>query len=240
MIITELDFISYQQQAGIQLEAPVYEKLFDFIKILLKTNETVNLTAITDYSEALMKHLYDSLVILNLPAYQNSSTILDVGSGGGIPGIPLAICSPEKTITSLEATSKKINFQKETGVQLNLTNHLPVWGRAEELGHQTEHREKYDLVIARALAATNTLIELTLPFIALSGYALFYKAKNYQDEITDAQTALQTVGGEIESVHNFKLPGESVERNIIIIKKVRSTPKKYPRRSGLPQKSPIR
>ena len=236
----EADFIAYHQQSGFQLESPVYDKLFNFIEILLKANETVNLTAITDYSEALVKHLYDSLVILNLPVYQQASKLLDVGSGGGLPGIPLAICNPEKTFVSLEATAKKINFQKEAGLQLNLSNHFPIWGRAEEQAHQSQHREKYDLVIARALAATNTLVELTLPFVAVSGYALFYKGKNYQDEISEAQTALHTLGGGIESVQNFQLPQDCGERNIIIIKKVHSTPQKYPRRSGLPQKSPLK
>lgn len=240
MTNSETDFIAIHQQAGFQLEPPVYDKLFNYIKILLKANETINLTAINTYPEALIKHLYDSLVILDLPVYQYASKLLDVGSGGGLPGIPLAICNPDKIVVSMEATAKKIAFQKEADHKLNLNNHFPVWGRAEELAHQVQHREHYDLVIARALAATNTLVELTLPFVAVSGYALLYKGKNYQDEIREAQIAIHTLGGEIESVQNYQLPQDCGERNVIVIKKVFPTPKKYPRRSGLPQKSPLK
>ena len=240
MNTAELEFIKQLQGLGCALPEAVYEKLFALIKRLLIANETTNLTAITDYSEALVKHLYDSLVILNLPVFQNASQIIDVGSGAGFPGIPLAICCPQKQFFSLEATAKKVNFQKAVCSELAVTNHTALWGRAEEAGNDVAQRETYDLVMARALAATATLAELTLPFVKPSGFAVFYKAKGYQEEIESAGTAIKTLGGQVAAVHNFILPDGSGERNIIVIKKTAPTPKKFPRRSGLPQKSPLK
>lgn len=235
----EQALVAYLEQEKIHLELSVYEKLFAYINELLFTNQTTNLTAIKDYGEALVKHLYDSLVILNLPVYKEGKCILDVGSGGGLPGIPLAICSPDKTFKSMEATAKKVNFQINVCEKLSIANHHAVWKRAEEAGHETDYRESFDLVVARALAATNVLVELVLPFVKPNGYAVLYKAKGYQTEMEAAGAAIRILGGEAGRSFTYNLPEETGERNIIIIKKIKATPSQYPRRTGLPQKSPL-
>lgn len=239
MVSEEKFFLSELQKVGIELPGANLEKLFAFLKMLLTANQTTNLTAIKDYQEALIKHLFDSLVIFNHPVFQNAQTILDVGSGAGIPAIPLAICAPQKQVNSLDSTRKKIEFQETVRQELQLANLFPLWGRAEELGKSAVHREQYDLVIARAVSATNSLVELTIPFLKLNSHALYYKGKDYQQEIKDAEKALQILNTTLESIIKTSLPSGQGERAVIIVKKIKNTPAKYPRANGAPQKHPL-
>jgi 16S rRNA (guanine527-N7)-methyltransferase len=236
----ELNFIKYLEQLNIQLTSSQYEKLFFYLHELLIANRTSNLTAINDYAEALTKHLYDSLLILNQEPFVAAHTILDVGSGGGLPGIPLAICHPKKNFVSIEATRKKVNFQLKVGKMLHLANHTALWGRCEEYAHNHDHREQYDLVLARALAATATLAELTLPFVAPKQYALFYKGKDYLNELEIAFPAIKRLGGSVSNIETVNLPDNTGVRNLIIIRKISASPTNLPRRSGLPQKKPLK
>jgi 16S rRNA (guanine527-N7)-methyltransferase len=236
----ELSFLQNLKQMEINLRPAQYEKLFTYLQKLLDANQTTNLTAITDYSLALIKHLLDSLLILKHDVFLKARRILDVGSGGGLPSIPLAICHPEKQFISLEATQKKVNFQSQVCQNLTIRNHLACWGRSEKYAHDPRHRETYDLVIARALAAANTLAELTLPFVVPSGHAIFYKAKDYQNELQTADPAITILGGRVTERVSIILPGHHGERNLIIVEKVKPSPFQYPRRPGLPQKSPLK
>jgi 16S rRNA (guanine527-N7)-methyltransferase len=236
----ELRFIEHLQQLSIQILTEQSLLLFAYLQKLLSANQTTNLTAIDNYTEALTKHLLDSLLITNQPIFQNAQRILDVGSGAGLPGIPLAICFPDKVFISIEATRKKINFQQQTCKELGIKNHHAIWGRSEELAHDPNHRENYDLVLARALAATDSLAELTLPFVTLNHYAIFFKAKDYLNELQNAKSALKLLGGSVSDVITIKLPDNHGVRNLLLIKKTNTTPNNYPRRPGLPQKSPIK
>jgi 16S rRNA (guanine527-N7)-methyltransferase len=236
----ELNLINQFKQLNIQITSQQFEKLLAYLQKLLFTNQTTNLTAITDYSEALIKHLLDSLLILNQEVFINAYQIMDVGSGGGLPSIPLAICHPEKQFVSLEATRKKVNFQQQVASELGIQNHRALWGRSEEYAHDSRHREQYDLVLARALAATNTLAELTLPFVALNHYTVFYKAKDCFNELSTAEKAIKLLGGSVNAKIQINLPDDNGERNLIIIKKLKTTPNNYPRRPGLPQKAPLK
>jgi 16S rRNA (guanine527-N7)-methyltransferase len=236
----EILLVKELNKIQIQLNEREFNQLFTYISKLLFASQVTNLTSITSYPEALIKHLYDSLVVLKHPIFLEAQKILDVGSGGGLPGIPLAICCPEKNFVSMEATRKKVEFQKTISQELHLVNHTAIWGRAEELGHDSEYRQQYDLVLARALAATATLAELTLPFIKLNGFALFYKAKEYQSELNTATNAILDLGGLYHSTVEIQLPEAAGIRNIIIIKKVRNTPEQFPRRPGIPQKKPLK
>jgi 16S rRNA (guanine527-N7)-methyltransferase len=227
-------------QRQIQLNETTYNRLFAYINQLLLMNQVTNLTAITEYPDALVKHLFDSLVILNTPIFQQAHNILDVGSGGGLPGIPLAICCPEKRFTSIEATRKKVEFQNTVSKELLISNHTAIWGRAEELGHDPLYRQQYELVVARALASTDTLAELILPFVKLNGFVCFYKAKDYQSELKTALNAISIMGGKFHSTLEIQLPHDAGVRNIVIIKKEKNTPEKFPRRAGIPQKNPIK
>lgn len=215
------------------------KQLIEFIKILLTANQTTNLTAITDFDEAMVKHIYDSLLITTIPEFRSASNIIDVGSGGGIPSIPLAICNPEKKIVSLEATQKKLNFQIEASLKLGLTNLVPIWGRAEEFAKQTNHREQYDLAIARAVAPINILAELTIPFVKLQGWAIFYKGKEAENEIIKGEHSVHTLGAEFYGIKSFTLPYNFGSRVLVNFQKRQMTPYTYPRKSGIPSKKPL-
>jgi len=214
-------------------------KLLEFLKLMLEMNQTTNLTAITDYQEALIKHLYDALLILTLPVFQNVTKIIDIGSGGGIPAVPLAIVAPEKEIFSLEATQKKIRFQQEAVDKLKLTNFKPIWGRAEELAHDLKYREQYSLVTARAVATCNVLTELTFGFAEIGGTVVFYKGQDYQIELSQAKQAVAKMGGELVGVAEFFLPQNYGARALIELRKVKITPLEYPRKPGIPNKKPF-
>ncbi|NLW46000.1 MAG: 16S rRNA (guanine(527)-N(7))-methyltransferase RsmG [Firmicutes bacterium] len=233
------NFISLLHEIGIDLSSDQLLQLEKFIKLLLSANQVINLTAITKFDEAMVKHIYDSLVVMNTPEFRSAQTVIDVGSGGGIPCIPLAICNPDKTIISIEATQKKINFQIEASRQLELNNLTMIWGRAEEIARQPKHREQYDLVIARALAPLDILLELTLPFLKLQGNAIYYKGKEVEDEIDKGNQAIQVLGAELSETKSFTLPFGLGWRVLLIFKKSSLTPLLYPRKPGIPQKRPL-
>ncbi len=226
------------KEIEISLSEQMLQQLFQFMQLMLAVNQTTNLTAITDYQEALIKHIYDALLIMKLPAFQAASKLLDVGSGGGVPAIPLAIVAPDKEVYSLDATQKKIKFQAEAAEKLGLANFKPIWGRAEELAHQAEYREQYPLVTARAVAACNVLTELTFGFVKLKGTAVFYKGTD-QGELNQAKIAIRELGGELIEVSEFSLPQNYGSRMLIQIKKIKPTSSKYPRKAGIPNKKPL-
>ena len=234
------DFFNQElQKANLSLEPAEVEKLLHFTDLLLEANQTVNLTAITNLEEVLIKHLLDSLLIINFPEYVTAGSILDLGSGAGIPGLPLAITSPSKLFVSIDATLKKIKFQEQASQVLKLQNYTFQWGRAEELAHQPEFRARFNLVTARAVAAINVLAELTLPFIQIGGYVILYKSKDYQSELQTAENAINTLGGRISRVEQAELPSQYGCRSFIILKKVNPTPSKYPRQPSALQKRPL-
>lgn len=235
----ETTFDNTLREAGIVLAPAVLERLFVFIRLLLDANETLNLTAITDYREALYKHLFDSLVILLRPEFQTARRILDVGSGAGIPALPLAVAAPDKTVVTLEATRKKVQFQEEACSRLGIDNCRPTWGRAEEAAHKETERESYDLVVARAVAATNVLAELTVPFAKPGGFIILYKARDYQAELEVSASAITTCGASVTQCLTVELPMNFGTRTLILLKKLFPTPATYPRRPGIPQKRPL-
>lgn len=226
-------------ETGIDLSDGQLVQLENFITLLLTANKTVNLTSITDFKEAMVKHIYDSLMIMNTSEFRSAKTVIDVGSGGGIPCIPLAICNPDKSIISLEATQKKTNFQIEAGRLLSLNNLTIIRGRAEEIARQAKHREQYDLVVARALAPLNILVELTLPFLKLQGWAIYYKGKEVKSETCQGMRAIKLLGAELGETKSFMLPYNLGSRVLLILKKTSLTPALYPRKPGIPQKRPI-
>lgn len=226
-------------EININISEDQSNQLIEFVGILLDANKTINLTAITGFNEAMIKHIYDALLIMTIPEFESVQNIIDVGSGGGIPSIPLAICNPNKKIISLEATQKKINFQIQACHRLNLTNIIPIWGRAEEVARQIVHREQYDLAIARAVAPVNVIAELTIPFIKLNGRAVFYKGKEAANELSNGETAIKTMGAKIIEMRSFTLPSDIGSRALILVQKSVPTPSFYPRKPGFPQKKPL-
>ncbi len=226
-------------QNRLELAEPAAVKLDQFLNLVIETNAHLNLTAITAYEEAYIKHLYDSLALIALPEFAGAHSVIDIGSGAGFPGIPLAICFPDKQFLSLDSTQKKINFQRQACESLGLTNLKAVWGRAEELAHQADYRENFDLALARAVSQTNVLLELALPFMKVHAAAVFYKGKDYERELTAIENALPVLGAQLDRTVPYLLPRDFGERALVVIEKIEPTPSQYPRKPGVPQKKPL-
>ena len=212
-------------------------KFMVYKNLLQEWNEKINLTAITEDSEIVKKHFIDSLTVIKY--IKEGASIIDVGTGAGFPGIPIKIEKESTNITLLDSLNKRIIYLNEVIEKCNLENIKAVHGRAEDFGNNVEYREKYDIAIARAVANLATLTELCLPFVKLGGSFIAMKGSSVE-EIDEAKKAIEVLGGKIEKIDNFILPGTDSERNIVIIKKIKNTPKLYPRRAGIPANKPIK
>ena len=207
---------------------------------ILAWNEKVNLTNITDPAEFRIKHNADSLMCVDFPEFLEAETIIDVGTGGGFPGIPLAVYAPEKQFTLLDSLNKRLKIIDELAGELGIKNITLVHGRAEDAARAKEHREKYDLCVSRAVSNLATLSEYCLPFIKVGGYLLAYKGPGAEEEVKEAAKALKTLGGSLVDIRETSMEEYGLDHRILVIKKVRNTPKAYPRKAGTPLKEPLK
>ena len=215
------------------------KKEFDeYMSLLLEWNKKINLTAITDHDEIILKHFVDSLTISKY--INNGSKVIDVGTGAGFPGIPIKIYDETLDITLLDSLNKRINFLNEVIKNLELANIRTVHSRAEDAANNAKFRESFDIATSRAVANLSVLVEYLLPFVKVNGYCICMKGPNICEEIEDSKNAIKILGGKIETIDSFKLPGTEIERNIIIIKKIRKCPNGYPRKAGIPAKNPLK
>lgn len=217
------------------------EQVVQFMKykdLLLEWNEKINLTAITDEKEILLKHFVDSVSVLPFIDIKNKS-VIDVGTGGGFPGVPLKIACPSARVTLLDSLNKRINFLKEVVSELGLSDVCCVHSRAEDGGQDLNYREKFDFCVSRAVANLAVLAEYCLPFIKVGGTFVSLKGPDAKDEVILAERAIDVLGGEIDVVEKVQIPFTDINHTLIMIKKVRQTPTKYPRKSGKISKSPI-
>ncbi|MCL6558280.1 MAG: 16S rRNA (guanine(527)-N(7))-methyltransferase RsmG [Firmicutes bacterium] len=230
-------------QGSYQLEIPITEdhlEKFDvYYRLLVETNKNVNLTSIVEEKEVAVKHFLDSLTCLRALEFDKKLKLMDIGTGAGFPGIPLKIVRPELEVTLVDSLDKRVSFLKQVISQLSLEKIEAVHARAEEIGRKNAYREKYDRVTARAVAGLGVLAEYCLPVVRIGGYFLAMKGPKLEEEITGAKKAIEILGGKIENSINLRLPFLGEERNLIIIRKCRTTPEKYPRRAGIPQKKPL-
>ena len=203
------------------------EKFKNYYKLLIEWNEKINLTAITDEEEVITKHFADSLTLLNY--IPTDSKVIDIGTGAGFPGIPLKIVKDSLEITLLDSLNKRIVFLEEVIKELKLNNIKAIHGRAEELAHDKNHREKYDIAVCRAVAKLNVLAEYMLPYLRIGGSFICMKGPNIDEEIENSRKAINILGGKIEKIENFELDGN--QRNIIIIKKEKNCPNNFPRKA---------
>ena len=213
------------------------EMFYKYMKLLLEWNKKINLTAITDEDEIILKHFVDSITVLKY--INENDKIIDVGTGAGFPGIPIAIMMPNVKITLLDSLNKRINFLNEVIKELDLKNVETIHSRSEDCGKDILYREKFDISIARAVAKLSTLSEYLLPFVKIGGKMICMKGSEIEEELKNAQYAIKVLGGKIISRDEFTLPESDLKRNIIIVKKEQYTPKMYPRKAGLPAKEPI-
>ena len=214
-------------------------RLLMFYDILMEWNSFMNLTAITDFNEVVLKHFSDSIMVLKYADIDEGAMILDFGTGAGFPGIPLKILRPDLNITLMDSLNKRIKFLDEVISKLELSNITAIHGRGEELGRKNEYRQKYDFVLSRAVAKLSILSECCLPFVKKGGSFISYKSGEISDEVKEAETAVKILGGSKAKTYYFKLD-EIIERSFVIIKKTEDTPQKYPRGGGKPFKEPLK
>lgn len=221
-----MDFKKELSNLNLNITDDMLDKFELFYNELIRVNEYMNLTAITEHDEVYIKHFLDSLTVLKCVKNDSNIRLLDVGSGAGFPAIPLAITT-NLDITIIDALNKRINFLNETINKLGLTNVKALHKRAEE--YAKEKIEKYDYTIARAVARLNVLLELCLPLTKVGGYFIAMKSQAYEDELLEAKNALSILGGKVENIIELDLPYDMGKRTIVVIKKVKETPNKYPR-----------
>ena len=226
------------EEINIDLNEEQLEQFKKYMYLLLEWNEKINLTAITEEDEIILKHFVDSMTVLKY--IENGDSIVDVGTGAGFPGIPVSIAKDNVKVTLVDSLNKRINFLEEVISGINLKNIKAIHSRAEDFGQNKEYRERYDISVSRAVANLSVLVEYLLPLVKVGGKCICMKGQEVEEEITNAKFAIKELGGKIEKVDEFCLPGTDIKRNIIVIRKEKETPKKYPRKSGTPSKQPLK
>lgn len=224
---------------SIELTEVQKEQFIQYYEMLVEWNKVMNLTGITEYDEVVEKHFVDSLAIVNVLDMNQVDTVIDIGTGAGFPGIPLKIAFPHLKITLLDSLNKRIKYLNAVIDELGLQNIKTIHGRAEDFAKQKDHREQYDLCVSRAVANLATLSEYCLPYVKKGGVFVPYKSGDIEEELNHSKKAVQILGGNVEDVIKFQLPGTDIGRSFIKINKVKETAKKYPRKAGLPAKEPL-
>ena len=216
------------------------DQFMQYYELLVEWNKVMNLTGITEFDEVMRKHFLDSLSIVKAIEKKDMLRVLDLGTGAGFPGIPLKIMFPEWDIVLLDSLNKRIKFLNEVIGQLGLQKISTIHGRAEDFARKEEYREKFDLVVSRAVANLSSLSEYCLPYVKQQGIFVSYKASDVEEEVREAKKAVTVLGGNLEKTVEFQLPDTDIDRTLLVIQKIKKTPGKYPRKAGLPSKEPIR
>lgn len=233
------NFLKDAEQFNICLSQQQVDQFVRYYELLVEWNSFMNLTGITEFSEVLKKHFIDSISIFSYVNQNSISSLIDVGTGAGFPGLPLKIVCPELKVTLLDSLDKRIKFLNCVIDELELQNITAIHGRAEDYASNMEHREFYDMAVSRAVANLSTLSEYCLPFVKRDGIFVSYKSETLEEEVINATNAIQILGGRIMNKYSFYLPGTDIYRTLCFIEKVDSTPDKYPRKAGLPSKKPL-
>lgn len=230
-------FNNYLEKLNLTLTEEQIEKFYNYMNLLIEWNKKINLTAIVEPKDIILKHFIDSLTIEKY--IKKGENIIDVGTGAGFPGIPLKIAREDLKITLADSLNKRINFLNEVINKLDLKNIATIHTRAEELGKNKKYREKFDIATSRAVANMSTLSEYLIPFIKVKGRCICMKSSDIDTELENAKKAINILGCEIESKDKFNLPNSDLGRSVIILRKVKNTPSKFPRKAGTPAKEPI-
>ena len=222
---------------NIKLNDKQYEKFFIYMQEIIEWNKNINLTAITEEKDIIQKHFVDSLTILKYT--NNNDKIIDVGTGAGFPGIPLKISNETLNITLLDSLNKRILFLNNIIEKIELKNIKTIHSRVEDSATDMQYREQYDIATSRAVAQLNVLLEYLLPLVKIGGKCICMKGGNIEEELNASKNALNILGGRISKIDTFELPNSDIKRNIIIVEKIKNTPKNYPRKAGIPSKKPL-
>ena len=229
---------SYGKEINIVFNDKQLEQFYDYMNLMIEWNEKINLTAITEPEDIILKHFIDSLTINKY--IEIDETLADVGTGAGFPGIPLKIYRPDLKITLVDSLNKRINFLNEVIAKLNLEDIETVHSRIEDFGQNIKYRENFKYVTARAVANLQVLSEYLLPLVKQEGNCICMKGSEIEEELEKSNKAIHILGGIVENQEKLLLPHSDIKRNIIIIKKIKNTPSKYPRKAGVPAKSPLK
>ncbi len=217
-----------------------YEQFISYKNLIQEWNQKINLTAIDEDEEIIKKHFIDSIKVFKCDKVKKANRILDVGTGGGFPGIPMKIVNPHAEMVLLDSLNKRIKFLKEVINDIKLENIDAIHGRAEDYAQQKEYRENFDVVVSRAVANMTALSEFCIPYVKVGGYFVAMKGPSIEEELEEAKKAIAILGGTIEKVENVTIEGSDLNHNLVIIKKVKKTSPKYPRKAGMVTKSPVR
>lgn len=227
------------QELNLVLTKQQKQQFDKFYELLVEWNKVMNLTGITEYEEVNEKHFIDSLAVVKAADLSKVNTVIDIGTGAGFPGIPLKIAFPHLKITLLDSLNKRIKFLDEVIRELGLQEIKTIHGRAEDFAKQKEYREQYDLCVSRAVSNLATLSEYCLPYVKKGGSFISYKSGTVQEETRQAEKAIKILGGDLQEITYFNLPDTEISRSLIPVKKIKSTPKAYPRKAGTPLKTPL-
>ncbi|KGF13417.1 16S rRNA methyltransferase [Peptostreptococcus sp. MV1] len=224
---------------SINVDETMLDRFEKYRQILVEYNQHMNLTGITEQREVYIKHFLDSVAIFKNGYIADDLSVIDVGTGAGFPGLPLKICNPKIKLTLLDSLNKRINFLKTVGQELGLNEIEYVHGRAEDIAQKPEHREKYDIATARAVASLPVLLELCVPYVKIGGFFICLKGPSVDIELGQAKNAMKLLGVRLVEKINVILPDQELKHNILVFKKEEKTPAKYPRRAGKPSKNPL-
>ncbi len=232
------ELIKQLKKIDIEIDEEKVIKFYKYMNLLIEWNKKINLTAIIEPNDIILKHFVDSLTIVK--EIGQNGKLADIGTGAGFPGIPIKIFIPEIDVTLIDSLNKRINFLNEVIEQLELKNIVAVHGRTEDLGKDKKYREKFDYVTSRAVANLSVLSEYVLPLVKIGGKCICMKGSNVEEEVEESKKAINILGGKIEKIDTFFLADTDMGRNIVSIKKQKGTPNKYPRKAGIPAKEPIK
>lgn len=241
-VLLKMDsFKNAMSEFSVKLDDKQLYQFYNYYELLSEWNSFMNLTAITEFNEVLMKHFIDSVSLIKaVPDLSlRSYFLIDVGTGAGFPGIPLKIVFPNLKVTLLDSLNKRVQFLNEAVKRLELDDIEVIHGRAEDFARPDKLRESFDLCVSRAVANLTTLSEYCIPFVKVGGYFISYKSEKITEEFETAAKAIEILGGKFENQIEFNLPGSDIYRNLFIIKKEKKTQLKFPRKAGMPSKEPL-
>ncbi|MBU3091155.1 16S rRNA (guanine(527)-N(7))-methyltransferase RsmG [Clostridium sp. CM028] len=224
---------------GLEFSEKKYEQFMKYKDLIKEWNEKVNLTAIKEDEEIVKKHFIDSMKVFKFDQLKNAKNVIDIGTGGGFPGIPMKIIKPEVNIVLLDSLNKRVKFLNEVINSLQLENIKAIHGRAEDFAQEIQYREKFDVAVSRAVANLTVLSEYCIPYVKVGGYFVAMKGPAVEEEIKQSKNAIRMLGGRIEHIEKVQIEDSDLNHNLVIISKISQTHRKYPRKAGMVTKEPL-
>lgn len=224
---------------GLEFNEKKYEQFMKYKDLIKEWNEKVNLTAIKEDEEIVKKHFIDSMKVFKFDQLKNAKNVIDIGTGGGFPGIPMKIIKPEVNIVLLDSLNKRVKFLNEVIKSLELENIKAIHGRAEDFAQEMQYREKFDVAVSRAVANLTVLSEYCIPYVKVGGYFVAMKGPAVEEEIKQSKNAIRMLGGRIEHIEKVQIEDSDLNHNLVIISKISKTHRKYPRKAGMVTKEPL-